>query len=336
MSIGIGIIGTGVMGQTHVKTIQTQVPGAHVSMIWDLNPVSVQKILDFSRDVEVAADPTALIASETVDAVIIASPDETHADYLLKCLEASKPVLCEKPLAGTVASCSEIIAAEQSRDRQSIQVGFMRRFDPAYKELKSTYESGVVGPARLLRCIHRNAVAPSFFTGDMAITNAMVHEFDIVRWLLNTEISRIRVSGARQSPEEGLLDPLLATLETNAGQIVDIEVFMNAQYGYDIRTEIVGQIGTLELGQPTATAILLEKGIAQRFPRNFTERFFDSYRLQLQDWVTSLEARKTTSIGASAWDGYAAVAVAEAATKALRSQDWVEVELMLKPNIYNP
>ena len=109
-------------------------------------------------------------------------------------MQRSKPVLCEKPLAATVAQCRQIVELEQNAGRRLIQVGFMRRFDPAYVELKSAYERGVIGPGMLLRCVHRNASEPGYFSSQMSITNAMVHEFDISRWLLGSEIRRIRVT----------------------------------------------------------------------------------------------------------------------------------------------
>ena len=117
-------------------------------------------------------DAFALVEDPEVEAVLVASPDETHADLVLACLRKMKPVLCEKPLASTPEDCLRLVAAEVECDKRLIQVGFMRRFDPAYGELRDAVATKRMGRALLLHCQHRNAKAPGFFTPEMSITNA--------------------------------------------------------------------------------------------------------------------------------------------------------------------
>ncbi|WP_210527616.1 Gfo/Idh/MocA family oxidoreductase [Rubellimicrobium arenae] len=327
MSLAIGVIGAGVMGRAHTRIIEQGVTGARVAMISDPDEARARDAARGADGAVVALDPARLIASDEVDAVLVASPDHTHAAYVAACLRMGKPVLCEKPLAETAAACLDLVALERKLGRRLAQVGFMRRFDPAYVDLKAVYDSGAVGPARLIRCIHRNAVAPGFFVGDMAISNAMVHEFDVVRWLTGAELRRVRVSAPPVQDGSGPGDPLLATLETDGGQLVDIEVFMNARYGYDIRTEILGPDGAIEMAGRATTVRRLAGGEAFPHHGDFTHRFADAYRLQLQDWVDALRRGEGTGSGATIWDGYVAVQVAEAAVQALQSQDWVEVRL---------
>ncbi len=193
-------------------------------------------------------------------------------------------MLCEKPLSPSSAACRALVQRERASGLTLVQVGYMRRFDPAYADLKAAYDSGAVGRARIVRCWHRNAVAPGFFHGDMAISNAMVHEFDSVRWLLGAEIARIRVDRPFQD-DRPLDDPILATLAMSTGELVSIEVFMNAGYGYDIGVELVGKTGVLRMGSPAATQRLSKSEPGVRYSPDFTIRFRDAYVRQLQAWI---------------------------------------------------
>jgi myo-inositol 2-dehydrogenase / D-chiro-inositol 1-dehydrogenase len=133
--------------------------------------------------------------SGDVDAVLIATPDATHGALAIACIEAGKPVLCEKPLAPTSAECLRVIEAENRARKRLVQVGFMRRFDSAYVEMKSTLKKGVLGTALMFHCLHRNVSAPSFFDSQMAITNSASHEFDIARFVSTPTMPRSARSG---------------------------------------------------------------------------------------------------------------------------------------------
>ncbi|MGF1626752.1 MAG: Gfo/Idh/MocA family oxidoreductase, partial [Alphaproteobacteria bacterium] len=321
MSLGIGVIGAGVMGADHARTIAEQGAGLHVAAICDPDRARAEASAARAPGARIETDPHAVIAAKDVDAVLVASPDETHADFTLACIAAGKPVLCEKPLAATIAECARIVEAERAAGRRLVQVGFMRRFDPAYLDMKARHAEGGLGAARLLHCIHRNASAPVFFKGLMAITNAAVHEFDICRWLLDAEVARIHVHRSRPtaSGAAGFEDPLLLVLEMDGGQLVDIEVFVNCGYGYDIRTELVCAGGTLSMLPPHLSELRQAGGTAPAyaFAPDWRQRFRDAYRLQIAGWRDAI--RTGTPAGASAWDGLVATAVAEAGCKALES-----------------
>lgn len=323
MRFGIGVIGVGVMGGTHARTIHGQTVGAHVAAVYDADQKRAKAIAAEVGAAAVFTDPLQLIASEAVDAIVVASPDETHFEYVMTCLEGSKPVLCEKPLAATVEQCRRIVDAEARGSRPLIQLGFMRRFDPAYSAMKSGFDGGTIGSALLLRCIHRNARAPAFFQSQMSITNAMVHEFDVCRWLLGSEIRRISVVSGRRAAVSDFADPLLATLLMTSGQMVSIEVFMNARYGYDIRTELVGEMGVLAMTPPIQLTRRTESGESFGFARDWTARFADAYRVQMQSWINSLADGQ--QVGANAHDGLVATIVAEAAIKSHLEGGWIEL-----------
>lgn len=319
-TVRVGVVGAGTMGRAHAETLRTSAVGAELVAVSDPDVSRAEAIA--GGVAKVFPDAFRLIESPEVDAVVVASPDERHEEQVAACVAAGKPVLCEKPLSPTSGACRALVEREQSTGRRLVQVGYMRRFDPAYLDLKATYGSGAVGRALVVRCWHRNASAPGFFGAGMAISNAMVHEFDICRWLLDAEIVRVRVD--HPSLEGGPLDdPILATLEMNSGQLVSIEVFMNAAYGYDIGTELVGQSGVLVMGAPVATHRLSKSEPGVRFSSDFRIRFQDAYTRQIQAWVGGILTGHAD--GASAVDGLRAALAAEAGERALQSGHWEAV-----------
>jgi myo-inositol 2-dehydrogenase/D-chiro-inositol 1-dehydrogenase len=276
----------------------------------------------------------ALISAPEVDAVVIASPDDTHEELVAACLKADKPVLCEKPLATTAADCLRIVEQEVRASRKLIQLGYMRRFDPSYLDMKQVLASGQIGAPLLLHCVHRNASALPWFTSRMPILNSAVHEFDISRWLLSTDITRVCVFTPRSSSlgAADLADPRLVIAETASGATVDIEVFVNARYGYDVRCELVGELGTVSLAPTAATVLRTANTESIRIDDDFRARFAQAYRTELQAWVRAAAA--DGAAGATAWDGYAASLTAEACLQAAETGQPARVLLPDRPELY--
>lgn len=324
MTLRVGVIGTGVMGAEHVRLLREETAGASVAAVCDADIARAQAV---AGDDSAFTDPLALIADTNVDAVVIASPDATHAILTLACIAAGKPVLCEKPLAPTAEEALRVVTAEVQAGRRLVQVGYMRRFDPAYVEMCRARHAGEIGDAVLLHNTHRNAAAPEWFTGAMAVTNSFVHEIDISRWLLDCELISARVL-------QGLGgDPLLISMETDQGQIVSTEVFMNARYGYHVHAQLVGRDGTVEMSAPTATLTNHARHHGHGWPENWVPRFRDAYRIQMNAWVRSV--RTGQPVGASAWDGYVATAIAEQVVTALQTGDTARLFLGVRPDLYS-
>lgn len=330
MAIGIGIIGAGVMGADHARTVARQVAGAELAAISDIDAGRAEAVAAETGARRALTDPRAVIADPAVDAVLVASPDATHAELVLACLDAGKPVLCEKPLAGTAEESLRIVAAEAALGRTLVQVGYMRRFDPAYVAMKATLDSGGVGAALMFHCQHRNPKAPPWFESMMSITNAAVHEIDIARWLLGSEIVRGQVHRSVSSRHSHVRDPILMVLENANGQLIDIEIFLNSHYGYDVRGELVCEQGTVTLAPPVVTTLRQGGGETFPFARDWRPRFADAYRLELQSWVRGIATGQYE--GADAWDGYAATAIAEACVRALDSGAPVDIRLADRPS----
>ena len=332
MTIRIGLIGAGIMGADHAKIFATQIPGVTLHTICDADALRSRRIADETGAAHVSHDPFAVIADHLVDAVLIASPDHTHASLSKACVEAGKPVLCEKPLSQDSKECLDVIAAEVKRGKQLVQIGFMRRFDPAYVEMKQALMKGTIGPALMMHNFHRNVSAPANFTGQMAITNSAPHEFDIARFVLDTDYESISVFRPEFRDAHKTGAPVFMVLKTVTGQLVNVEINNNAAYGYDVRGELVGEKGSVFLRSPVNSEVHVHLQAITNYAEDWRPRFAESYRLQNSAWVKSIETG--TPVGASAWDGYAATLIAEAGVKSLESGVSVKISPVAKPTLY--
>jgi myo-inositol 2-dehydrogenase / D-chiro-inositol 1-dehydrogenase len=179
MTLRIGIIGAGIMGGDHARVFAEEVPGVSLQVICDADAKRARAVADATGAADIANDPYAVIASKQIDAVVIAAPDQFHAPLTLACIAAGKPVLCEKPLSQEIGECLSVLAAEEKRGKRLVQIGFMRRFDPSYGEIKGLLDRGDLGKALMFHCFHRN-VSPAYdFRPEMAICNSAPHEFDV-------------------------------------------------------------------------------------------------------------------------------------------------------------
>jgi len=346
MTVRIGVIGVGMIGRDHVRRLSQVVAGAQVVAVTDVDPARAQAVAtEFTRSapsgstsirpVRIAVHPTGqdVIADADVDAVVVCSWGPTHEEYVLAAIAAGKPVFCEKPLAETSDACARILRAETDAGRRLVQVGYMRRYDAAYRALKGVVDSGAIGAPLIVHCAHRNPDVPSHYTREMAITDTAVHEIDTMRWLLGEEIVGTQVLVPRRSRHGGeLQDPLILLLELESGAIVDVEISVNIRYGYDIRSEVVGEDGTAALGDASAVVVRREGRVSSPVPVDWRERFLGAYDTEFQEWVDAVAVGAPT--GPSAWDGYAASSTAEAALAALNSGTRTAVKLIDRPDLY--
>lgn len=332
MTLNIAIIGSGIMGSDHVRIFVNEVPGVNVVALVDADEARARMTADALGITHIGKDPEAVIHDKAVDAVVIAAPDQFHAPLTLACIAAGKPVLCEKPLSPDIKECLAILAAEEKGGRHLVQVGFMRRFDPSYAEMKAILASGSIGKALLFHCFHRNVSAAYSFEPEMAITNSAPHEFDVARWMMDTEFTAVSVfrPGGASAPKTV---PVIMVLETAHGQLVNIEVNINAGYGYDVRGELVGEKGTVFLRNPPPTESNVDLKQFTNYPKDWRPRFAEAYRRQNIAWVKSLETGKP-NIGASAWDGYCSTLVAAAGVEAMQVQKRVQITPITKPKFY--
>jgi myo-inositol 2-dehydrogenase/D-chiro-inositol 1-dehydrogenase len=337
MSLRIGMIGVGVMGTAHCDTIVHHVSGAELVAVSDADSARAARLAQELDGTRTHDDPYALIRDPEVDAVVIASSDETHLEFVLACLSAEKNVLCEKPLAPTAEASLAVVEAEAELGRRLVQIAFMRRFDAGYLAVKERLDAGSIGAPLLVHCAHRNKSVPASFTTEMLFTSSVTHEVDITRWFVDREIVSATVFTPRSTrlAQNGVRDPQLVMLESEDGVLVDVEVFVNAQYGYDIRCEVVGESGTLTLPPPVDVFVRHEGHDGRRINPDFRARFRPAYRDQFQTWTDAVR-RRGGPAGPSAWDGYAAAAVVDACVESLHSGRRAEVRLAPRPELYAP
>lgn len=332
MPVRTGVIGVGLMGAEHARLLSHTVAGSEVAAVFDVDPGRAETVAA-GCGARVFDDPMVLIKDDSIDAVLIASADKTHEQFVMACLAAGKPVLCEKPLTPDVAGSIRIMAAETELDRRLVTVGFMRRYDPGYVDLKAALRSGDLGPALLMRCVHRNATSVPVPSA-VLISGSAVHEIDIARWLLDEELVSVTVHRPRHSAHSGdTQDPMLLVFASAGGVLVDVEVFLNAGYGYDVRCELVAENGTVLLDAPTPTVRREAGSVARAVPGDWRQRFGEAYRRELQDWIDGVAAGERPR-GASVWDGYAATLVADAGIRALASGATQDAALRDKPALY--
>lgn len=318
--VSIGIIGAaGAIGNIHAECITSDIEHAAVRAVYDID---TQKCQAAAEKFDAIAHQSAeeLITSTTVDAVLIASWDATHADFVQKCIAAGKPVFCEKPLATNISDCKKIVESEQRAGKTLVQLGFMRRFDADYKKMKKILNSGALGSPLMAHCISRTPRVADSHTTSMHITNIVIHEIDLFRWLLDEEMVKAGVLFPRSTSfaANTLKDPQLVIMQSESGVLIDVEVSANSYYGYEIGCEIVCEKGTISLPIPFEIAVRSRLSCTTEIPDSWENRFPGAYRAELQHWVGSiLGAYPFTA--ASSQDGYAAQMVCETLIKSQES-----------------
>ena len=276
MTVGIGVIGTGIMGADHVETITAAISGAEVRAIADIDLKRAEMIASRVPGTKALSSAESLIELLEVDGVIIASSDATHARYVSASIAARKPVLCEKPLAPTVAECEEILRLEQAVGLRLVQVGFMRRFDPGYVELRNRVASGVIGPPVLAHCVHRNVDVPASWTSETTVLSAASHEIDVMPWIFGREVVGVNWLSPTPATAGTLCDPQVVILELEGGALVFDELFVKSAYGYEIRCEVVGKTGTIELAPTARVVARSDLKVSQDFPPDWRGRFAEA------------------------------------------------------------
>jgi myo-inositol 2-dehydrogenase/D-chiro-inositol 1-dehydrogenase len=315
-TLRVGVIGAGVMGRGHAEFIRDHISEARVVAVSDVDSERVHGLADdLGADVTTFSSADDLINSGLVDALIIASPDALHVSQLRSALDAGLPTLCEKPIATTLSDAgmiaSEIKAAEELRGGRLVSFGFMRRFDHAYLQVKKAIESEEYGKVLFVRTSTRNVSSPGI-TSEGLYTNIAVHDFDIWRWMLSDEWASVSSHHPRSSGNapEGLKDPLIFVAKMKSGILVVGDVIANDYYGYDLRTEVVCERGSLEIGifgdVHTRSNFVAEPVQGGQMVQNWIPRSREAYIQELKAWVISVNSGVTHPDLASVDDAFAA------------------------------
>ncbi|WP_320130640.1 Gfo/Idh/MocA family oxidoreductase [uncultured Sphaerochaeta sp.] len=334
--VSIGIIGAGGMGGQHALNMYSSLAGARLVALSDKDADKMESIARLTGNPHRYKDPYALILDKCVDAVVIASPDNTHAEFVLSCLEEGKPVFCEKPLATNLQDGLRIIEKEVSLGRKLVSLGFNRRFDPWHCDVRKECQSGNLGKPLLWKGVHRNASAMYANSGAFILNNSAGHDVDSARWILDSEVQQVFVCGlkSRESLPMDAQDLLIINMGMENGTRAVAEVYVNASYGYEVSVEVVCQEGVVSTLAPEKIVVRNKSGRSVALSDDFRQYFSESYRMEMASWIESIR-NEQQFLGSDAWDGYSAMVVTQGASISLASGKIVNLDARKKPLLYN-
>ena len=334
-TLSIAVVGTGGMGTRHAFNLHRAVGGARVAAVYDLDQDRARQVAGMCGQARVFEDPERLINDLLVDAVVIASPDDTHARLTLACLQAGKPVLCEKPLATTVEDAIRVLDAEVALGQRLVSVGYMRRFDPQHVAVKTAVADGALGRPLLFKGVHRNAAVPHGTTGETILINSAGHDFDSTRWLLGEEVQEVFVRGLRSRADlhPDTRDLLLIEMALTNDSLAVVEVYVNADYGYEVSAEVVCQRGSAITTFADTVLVRTEAQRAHPIPKDWLARFQDAYVMEVLEWVESIQEGRPFC-GANTWDGYMTMLVTGSSIDSFRNGAVNSLKVPSKPALY--
>ncbi|MFP3720292.1 Gfo/Idh/MocA family oxidoreductase [Niallia circulans] len=336
MTLKIGVIGTGAIGREHINRITKKLAGGEIVAVTDVNQESARTTVEqFNLNAGIFPDDKSLIADGNVDAVFVTSWGPAHEESVLAAIEAGKYVFCEKPLATTAEGCMRIVEAEMKHGKRLVQVGFMRRYDSGYVQLKELLDANFIGDPLMIHCAHRNPEVGTTYSTDMAISDTLIHEIDVLHWLVNDDYKSVQVLFPKRNryAHENLRDPQVVILETKSGIVINAEISVNCKYGYDIQCEVVGEEGIVKLPEVATVPFRKNATLGSQILMDWKKRFVDAYDVELQHFMDSIKETGEPN-GPTAWDGYIAQVTADACIKAQNSGVKEEIVLHEQPSFY--
>lgn len=329
----VGLVGTGAIGRTHIERINNKLSGAKVVACADKNADFCKSVAE-KYGLKAYQTGEEMIKAPDVDAIVVTTLDPFHAEYVLAAIEAGKPVFCEKPLAPEASTCKKIVEAEMASGKHLVQVGFMRRYDTGYRQLKEAIETHKYGEPLVLHCAHRNPSVPADYDTPMEVENSMIHEIDVLRWLLGEDYATAEVRFGKQCRRAGenLRDPQIMILTTKSGVRIDVEAFVTTGHCYQIKCEVVCEDGILNLPESPTINVCTGANVGHAIDSDWSTRFADAYDTEFQEWINATKQGRVD--GPTAWDGYAGQVAAAAASKARDTQSIVEIVYDPMPDFY--
>lgn len=314
--IRFALLGAGRIGRIHAGNILAH-PKARLAAVYDPDPAVGELVSTWGASFR---DLDGALGDPDIDAVVIATPAETHAELVERAASAGKAIFCEKPIDRDLARTEACVAAVRHAGVQ-LFLAFNRRFDPSFAALRRRVAAGEIGRVELAFLTSRDPAPPSLAyirrSGGL-FRDMMIHDFDVARWLTGDAFTRVHAVGASFADpaigELGYLDTAVVTLVAASGAIVTINCAMRAAYGYDQRVELHGEHGMLQLGNRFETSIVRAgaDGIARELPLAFfAERYASAYVAELDHFIDALANGGV--LRPDGEDGLAALRLAEAA-----------------------
>jgi predicted dehydrogenase len=325
--IRVCLVGTGRAGLVHLNSLVNHTPGGRLTTLVDQNSETLHAT---GEKFNISARFSTLeqaIAGADFDAVVITTPTFTHRELAVLAVTNCKHVLCEKPMALSLAECDEMInAAEKSG--VVLQIGFMRRFDPEFEAAYARIQTGEIGRPMVIKSLTHGPGLPPPWARDLTLSNGMLaevnsHDWDCTRWLAGSNPSRVYAEVANFKGEArgvstpDFYDNALVSIRFESGALGSISGICPCEYGYDARVEIVGERGMMQIGDLRGQAVVVctnrDQGIITPIYRTWPERFRQAYLSEMAHFIECIRGGKRPRVGGE--DGRWAVAGVLAATK---------------------
>lgn len=331
--IRIAVLGCGRIGRMHAAHIAAH-PRTELAVVYDVHAPSSQEVAQ-AHGVRAAATAEEVFAASHVDAVLVATATDTHADYIEMAVAAQKPVLCEKPIDLSLARVNRCADAIKGTDTP-VQIGFNRRFDPGHRAARNAARAGEIGDLHQVIITSRDPELPprSYLEGAGGLLRDMtIHDFDLARYMLGEEPEEVfAIADALIDPQLGAeldeVDSAMIILRTAGGTQCHINNSRTAVYGYDQRVELLGTLGMLlsdnrkahEMRRfsPEAT------GVEAPYLYFFIERYHEAFMAEITSFVDCIERGTEPEVGFE--DGRRALILAEAAYRSLAEKRFVHVD----------
>jgi myo-inositol 2-dehydrogenase/D-chiro-inositol 1-dehydrogenase len=331
--INFGIIGAGRIGNVHAETLAFRLPAARIMAIADVCREAAQAVAARCGIPVVAESSAEILADPRIDAVLICSSTNTHADLIVQAAKAGKQIFCEKPIAQDLGAIDRALAAVKGAGVK-LQVGFNRRFDSNFARVRQAVVNGEIGSPRMLHIISRDPAPPPLsyirVSGGMFM-DMTIHDFDMARFLTGDEVEEIYTAGGVMVDPEigqaGDLDTALIVLRFRNGVIGTIDNSRQAAYGYDQRVEILGSDGKIATENcfPNQAEVSTGKHVRRDLPLHFfMDRYTESFVSELRSFVDAVRENRPTSV--TGIDGRIPVVMALAARKSYDERRPVRLE----------
>jgi myo-inositol 2-dehydrogenase/D-chiro-inositol 1-dehydrogenase len=322
--VNVGLIGAGRIGRVHAENLAYRIPEVNLVAVADVFLEAAQKCAADYRIPTVTGNPQDIFNNKAIDAVVICSSTDTHAQFIIDAATAGKHIFCEKPVALNLAVIDEALAAV-AKNKVKLQLGFNRRFDPNFKAARDMVAEGKIGTPHLVHIISRDPAPPPVeyikISGGIFLDQT-IHDFDMARFLIGREVTEVyAIGGVMVDPaigEAGDIDTAIVTLRFENGVIGTIDNSRRAVYGYDQRVEVFGSKGSVVVANSTPhTAVLSTSNTVQAANPLyfFLERYMDAYAAEMKVFVacitqgtpppvTGTDGRIPVVMGLAAWKSY--------------------------------
>ena len=320
--IRMGVLGAGRIGRIHAENLAFRIPGAEVVAVADVNLSAAEACAAACHMDRAYEDPRRVIEAPDVDAVLICSSTDCHADQLEQAAAAGKQIFCEKPIDLDLARIDQALAAVESAGVK-LMIGFNRRFDPGFARARQMVQEGRVGTPHLVRITSRDPEPPpaeyAAASGGLFL-DMTIHDLDMARWIIGSDVDEIHaMTAVLVDPaigEAGDVDTAVLSLRYASGALGTIDNSRRAVYGYDQRLEVFGDQGCVVVGNETPSRAVLSRaeGVVSDTPLHFfLERYREAYVAELQEFVSCLQQDRAPSVTGA--DGRVPVLMALAAQK---------------------